>query len=182
MCIIDKQRIELCPQVEGMRGEMFTMSPIALNPDASAYLMNPFRHIVTGGHNARVFVYNRRPTEQEKTVKHRSESDMQRDAWYWGPARSIPPLGWLWRLRRSTCTLREPSDQDGNFHWWCRALQVVTPLDHSLQDGIFLLIVHVVALLCTWAFSRVEVDRAENPQTVVQVENAGYGEAACIGL
>ena len=63
--------------------------------------MNPFRRLVTVGHNARAFVSNRRPTEQEETVKQRSEGDMQRDAWYWGQARSNPPPECLWRLWRS---------------------------------------------------------------------------------
>jgi hypothetical protein len=41
--------------------------------------MNPFRHIVTVSHNARVIVYNRRLTEREETVKQRSEGVMERD-------------------------------------------------------------------------------------------------------
>jgi hypothetical protein len=41
------------------------------------YTMIPFRHMVRVGHNARVFVYNRRPTVQEDTVKQRWEGDMQ---------------------------------------------------------------------------------------------------------
>jgi hypothetical protein len=36
--------------------------------------------MVTVGHIARVIVSNRRPTEQEETVKQQSEGDMQRDA------------------------------------------------------------------------------------------------------
>jgi len=41
--------------------------------------MNPFRRMLTVGHNARVFVYNRGPTEREETAKRQSEGDMQRD-------------------------------------------------------------------------------------------------------
>jgi hypothetical protein len=36
--------------------------------------------MVTVGHNARVFVYNRRLTEREETAKQLSEGDMQPDA------------------------------------------------------------------------------------------------------
>jgi len=81
--------------------------------------MNPFRRMVTVGHNARVFVYNRRPTEREETAKRRSEGDMQPDAWYWRRARSNPPPGCLWRLWLSASTLTEPFRPDGNvFCWW----------------------------------------------------------------
>jgi hypothetical protein len=60
--------------------------------------------------------------------------------------------------------------------------KVVAPLLHSLPDGQELLIVHVIVLFCACIFSRVEVDRFENPETVILVENAKYGRAACIGL
>jgi len=43
--------------------------PLHCNPDASVYPMNPFRRMVTVGHNARGFVQNRKPTEGEKTAK-----------------------------------------------------------------------------------------------------------------
>ena len=56
--------------------------PLHCIPDASVYPMNPFRRMVTVGHNARVFVQNWRPTEREETAKRRSEGDMQCDAWY----------------------------------------------------------------------------------------------------
>jgi len=62
-----------------------------------------------------------------------------------------------------------------------RSLKVVTPLLHSLHDGQELSTIRVVVLFGTCAFSRVEVDRTENPETVILVENARYGEAACIG-
>jgi len=39
--------------------------------------------MVTVGHNARVFVQNRRLTEREETAKRRSAGDMQSDAWNW---------------------------------------------------------------------------------------------------
>jgi hypothetical protein len=38
--------------------------------------------MVTVGHNARVFVKNRRPTEREEMAKWQSEGDMQLDEWY----------------------------------------------------------------------------------------------------
>jgi len=55
------------------------------------YPMNPFRRMVTVGHNAMVFIYNRIPTEREETAEPRSEGDMQRDASYWRQARSSLP-------------------------------------------------------------------------------------------
>jgi hypothetical protein len=63
-----------------------------------------------------------------------------------------------------------------------RSLEVVAPLLQSLHDGQELSIVRVVVLFGTCAFPRVEVDWSENPETVILVENAGYGQAACIGL
>jgi len=81
--------------------------------------MNPFRRMVIVGHNARAFVYNRRLTEQEETVKQQLEGDMQRDASYWGRALSNPPPGCLWRLWRSASTLTEPFRPDGNIFCWC---------------------------------------------------------------
>jgi hypothetical protein len=63
-----------------------------------------------------------------------------------------------------------------------RSLEVVAPLLHSRHDGQELLIVRVLVLFGTCAFWRVEVDWSVNPETVILVENAGYGEAACIGL
>jgi len=84
-------------------------------------------------------------------------------------------------------------------HFWClevlkslidacyedlmiRSLEVVTPLLHVLNNGQQLQIVCVVVLFGTWAYSRVEVDLAENSETVVLVENPGYGKAASIAL
>jgi hypothetical protein len=58
-----------------------------------------------------------------------------------------------------------------------RSLEVVARLLHSLHDGQELPIVHVVVLFGTSAFSRVEVNRSGNRETVILVENAGYGEA-----
>jgi len=62
------------------------------------------------------------------------------------------------------------------------SLKVVAPLLHSPHDGQDFPIVSVVVLFSTFAFSRVEVDRSENPETVIPVENASHGETACIGL
>jgi len=57
------------------------------------YTMNPFRRVVTVGHNPTVIVYNMIPTERYETTKPRSEGDMQRDASYWRWARSCLPPG-----------------------------------------------------------------------------------------
>jgi len=85
--------------------------------------MNPFRRMVTVGHNARVFVWNRRPTEREETAKRRQEGDMWRDVWSWCQARSNPPPGCLWWLWRSASTLTEPFRPDGNvFCWWLSSI------------------------------------------------------------
>jgi hypothetical protein len=56
--------------------------PVHCNPDASVYTINPFRRMVTVGHNASGVVKNRRPTEREETAKWRLEGDMQCAAWY----------------------------------------------------------------------------------------------------
>jgi len=50
--------------------------PLHCNPDASVYPMNPFRRMVTVGHNARVFVYNTRPTQRKESAKRRLDGDM----------------------------------------------------------------------------------------------------------
>ena len=63
-----------------------------------------------------------------------------------------------------------------------RSLEVVAPLLLSLHDGQELPMVCVVVLFGTCAFSRVEVDQSGNPENVILVENASYGETACIGL
>jgi hypothetical protein len=39
------------------------------NPDASVYPMNPFRRMVTVGHNARVFVYNRQSEKKRQNAE-----------------------------------------------------------------------------------------------------------------
>ena len=51
--------------------------------------------MVTVGHNAMVFVYNRIPTDREETAKLRSEGYMQHDALYWRRAWSKLPPGCL---------------------------------------------------------------------------------------
>jgi len=63
-----------------------------------------------------------------------------------------------------------------------RSLEVVAPLVDGLHDGQELPIVCVTVLFGTCAFWRVEVDRSENPETVILVQNTGYGEDVCIGL
>ena len=83
------------------------------------YSMNPFRRMVTVGHNATVFIYNTIPTEREATVKPELESDMQRNASYWRRARSSLPPGCLWRLWQSASTLTEPFRPAGNVFCWC---------------------------------------------------------------
>jgi len=62
------------------------------------YSMNPFRRMVTVGHNATVFMYNRIPTEGEETAEPRLEGDIQRDASDWRRARTSLPPGCLRRL------------------------------------------------------------------------------------
>jgi len=90
---------------------------------------NPFRRMVTVGHNATVFVLNRIPTEPEEMAKLRSEGDMQRDASFWRWARSSLPPGWLCRLWRSASTLTEPFRPDGNvFSWWTCSLGMLVVL------------------------------------------------------
>jgi len=59
-----------------------------------------------------------------------------------------------------------------------QSLEVVAPLLLSLHDGQELPSIRVVVLFGTSAFSRVEVKRSENPESIILVENAGYGEAA----
>ena len=59
------------------------------------YPMNPFRRMVTVGHNATVSIDNRIPTEQEETAKSRSGGDMRCDSSYWCRARSRLPPGCL---------------------------------------------------------------------------------------
>jgi len=63
--IVSKKRVERLSQ----------RHPMHRNPDASLYSMNPFRCMVTDGHTVRVFLQNRRPTEQEETANQRSEND-----------------------------------------------------------------------------------------------------------
>jgi hypothetical protein len=62
------------------------------------------------------------------------------------------------------------------------AVEIVSPLFHCLDNRQELPIVRVVVLFAGTAFSRVEIDCAKNPESVVLVEDAGDCEAACIGL
>jgi hypothetical protein len=62
------------------------------------------------------------------------------------------------------------------------ALEIVSPLFHCLDNCQELPIVHVVGLFGGTVFSRVEIDWAKNPKSVVLVKDAGECEAACIGL
>jgi len=59
------------------------------------YPMNPFRRMVTVGHNATVFVCNWILTEQEETAKLQSQGAMQLDAWYWRQVQNNLPPGCL---------------------------------------------------------------------------------------
>jgi len=81
--------------------------------------MNPFRRIVTLGHNARVIFEHWRRTEREETVKQWSEGNIQCDALFWCWARSNPPPGCLWQLWRSASTLTEPLHPNRIFSCWC---------------------------------------------------------------
>jgi hypothetical protein len=93
------------------------------NPDATVYTINPFRCMVTVGHNARVFVANRRATEREGLAKRESDCNKQLETWYWHRAQSNPPPGYLWWLWRSVSTLKQPVRPDGNvFFWWTMLL------------------------------------------------------------
>jgi len=62
------------------------------------------------------------------------------------------------------------------------ALEIVSPLFHCLKNRQELPIIRVIVLFGRRAFSRVEIDWAKNPESVVLVEDAGDCEAACIGL
>jgi hypothetical protein len=62
------------------------------------------------------------------------------------------------------------------------ALEIVSPLFHCLDNRQELPIVRVVVLFGERAFSRVKIDWAKNPESVVLVEDAGDCEACCIGL
>jgi len=81
--------------------------------------MNPFRCMVTGGHNTSVFVRNRRPTEREEKVKQRSEHDMESDAWYSHRVQSTLQPRCLWQLWWSACTMTQPFRPDGDDFCWC---------------------------------------------------------------
>jgi hypothetical protein len=62
------------------------------------------------------------------------------------------------------------------------ALEIVSPLLHCLGNCQELPIVRVVVLFGARAFSRVEIDWAKNPESLVLVGDAGDCEAACIRL
>ena len=61
-----------------------------------------------------------------------------------------------------------------------RFLEVVVPLLYSLHHDQEHPIIYVMVQFGTCRFLRVDVDRSENRETLILVENAGYGEAACI--
>ena len=62
------------------------------------------------------------------------------------------------------------------------ALEIVSPLLYCLDNHQELPILRVVVLFGRRAFSRVEIDWAKNPESVVLVKDAGDCKAACIGL
>jgi hypothetical protein len=62
------------------------------------------------------------------------------------------------------------------------ALEIVSPLFQCLDNCEDLPIVSVVVLFSGRVFSRVEIDWAKNPKSVVLVKDAGDCTAACIGL
>jgi len=82
--------------------------------------MNPLRHMVSVGHNVRVFIWNWRPTQREEMVKLWLEGNMRRDTWSWRRALRIPPPGCLWHLGPSASTLTQPFRLDGNIFCCCR--------------------------------------------------------------
>jgi hypothetical protein len=62
------------------------------------------------------------------------------------------------------------------------ALEIVSPLFHCLDNRQQLPSVCVIVLFGGRALSRVEIDWAKNPESVVLVDDAGDCEAASIGL
>ena len=80
--------------------------------------------MVTVGHNPKVSVYNRIPTEWEETAKLRLGGDIQCDVSYWRLAGSnfLPPE-FLWQLWRSASTLTQPFRPDRIVFCWCSRLQ-----------------------------------------------------------
>jgi len=62
------------------------------------------------------------------------------------------------------------------------ALETVFPFVHCLNQWQLLPLVCVVVLFDSRAFSRVEIDRAKNPESVPVVKQASIYEAASIGL
>ena len=61
------------------------------------------------------------------------------------------------------------------------AIEIVSPLFHCLDNCQELPIVRVIVLFGRRAFSRVEIDWAKNPESIVLVEEAGHCKAGCIG-
>ena len=117
-CIISKERIAFCAQVEGSWGEVLQRHPSHCNPGASMYPINRFQCMVTVGHNTRVYHQNMRPTEQAEMVTLWSEGDVQRDALYWRRAQSKPQPGCGWWLWWSASTLIQQFRPDGSYIYW----------------------------------------------------------------
>jgi hypothetical protein len=84
--------------------------------------MNSLWRMVTIGHNARVFVSNRRLTERDERVTKWSEGEMPPNTLHWSRAWSNPQLEFLWRLWQSATTLTEPFRPDGDIFCLCFTL------------------------------------------------------------
>ena len=135
------------------REERFSQRhPLHCNPDASRYAMSPFRCMVTVGHNPRVFVKYRRPTEREETAKLRYEGDMWPDAWSWCCARSHSPPGCLRRLWRSVSTLPEPFRPDGNVFCWCWNRLIEFPISGRKEGNDLCIFFFCFSLHYSYAF------------------------------
>jgi hypothetical protein len=63
--------------LEDCEDRFLPTNPLHSNPDASADPMDPVQRLGTVGHNARVFISNRRLTGLEETVNLGMEGDMQ---------------------------------------------------------------------------------------------------------
>jgi len=75
--------------------------------------------MVNVGDNARVIMYNRRPTEREETVKQQSEGVMQCNALYWYWVQGYLPPWCLWWLWQNAYTPTEPLSSNGICNcWW----------------------------------------------------------------
>ena len=62
------------------------------------------------------------------------------------------------------------------------AREVVYPLFDHVDDCQELPMIRVVVLFGRRAFSRVQIDRSKDPESVVLVKDGGDCEATCIGL